>query len=276
MRTEDQNLVAFFVLTFTWSWAIWAPEVLVAQGIAEVPRPPRIAAFGPTVAAFVLVFWTRGRTGVFELAKRGVDTGFNNWWLLPVLFLFPLMNGSLLLAGYLTLGTLPSVPWSEQLASIPIAFVYILFLAGPLQEEFGWRGYALDRLQVRWNAFVSSLILGAIWAAWHLPLFFFSESSYYRAENLGGTMVSIVLLAIIITWIYNNTGGSLLATLFAHASFNFSHWAFPVLDTEFGRRFVLIVLLVLTVAIVVGGGPNSLVRGRDREWLVDTAESRSV
>lgn len=274
MRTEDRNLAAFFVLTFAWSWVLWAPEVLVAQGIADVPRPPRVAAFGPTVAAFVLTFLTHGRGGVIGLAKRGLDIEFDTWWLLPVLFLFPAINGGILLVGWLTGRSLPAFPWADQLVSIPIAFGYILLLAGPLQEEFGWRGYALDRLQARWSALVSSLILGIVWAVWHLPLFYYSGSSYYRPENLEGTLFSVVLLAIVLTWIYNNTEGSLLAALLVHASFNFSHWVFPVLDTDYGRQFVLIVMLVVTGGIVVIWGPRTLVRGRSLEWLADSADRR--
>lgn len=267
MKTEDRNLVAFFLLTFAWSWLFWAPEVLVAQGIADVPRPPRIAAFGPTVAAFVLVFLTQGQAGVIRLAKRGIDYGFRKRWLLPILFLFPAINGGILLAGWLTQRSIPELPWAGQPVSIPIAFVVILLTLGPLQEEFGWRGYALDRLQARWNALGASLILGVIWAGWHLPLFFFSETIYYRAENFGGFVVTAILLTIIITWIYNNTGGSLLATILVHTSYNFSHWLFPVLETDFGRSLVLIVSLLVSVGIVALWGPVTLVRGRDRDWL---------
>lgn len=277
MKPEDRNLVAFFVLTFAWSWVFWAPEVLVAQGIADVPRQSsQIAAFGPTVAAFVLTFLNRGRAGVIRFAKRGIDFGFRKRWLLPILLLFPAINGGLLLAGWLAGRTMPTFPWTGQLVSIPIAFVYILLLAGPLQEEFGWRGYALDRLQGRGNALSASLLLGVIWAAWHLPLFFFSETVYYRSENFLGFVLSTVFVAILITWIYNNTGGSLLATILIHTSFNFSHWLFPVLETEFAKLLVVVILLVVTVGIVARWGPVTLVRGRDRVWLHERAQRRRV
>jgi len=58
---------------------------------------------------------------------------------------------------------------------IAVSFVYIFFLGGPFQEEWGWRGYALDKLQARWSAFVSSVVLGVLWGAWHLPLFFIAR-----------------------------------------------------------------------------------------------------
>lgn len=277
MDTESRNLVAFFVLTFGWSWVFWTPEVLVAQGIADVPRQSgHIAPFGPTVAAFMLTFLTRGRAGVIRLAKRGIDSGFRNRWLLPCLLLLPAINGGILLVAWQTERGLPAFPWTEQLVAIPIAFVYILLLLGPLQEEFGWRGYALDRLQSRWNALSASVVLGAIWAVWHFPLFVFSETGYYRLENFWGFVLSTILLAILITWIYNNTGGSVLATILIHTSFNFAHWLFPVLETAFARRYFIIVLVVVTVGIVARWGPRTLVRGRDRDWLHQWAQRRYV
>jgi membrane protease YdiL (CAAX protease family) len=275
MQPEDRNLVAVFVLTFLWSWAFWVPDVLAARGIAAVPRQSgHIAPFGPTVAAFALTFLTRGRAGVTRLAKRGVDTGFGKRWLVPIVLLFPAINGGILLVGWLTGRPIPALPWTGQPVSIPIAFVYIFLLAGPLQEEFGWRGYALDRLEARWSALGASLVLGVIWAAWHLPLFLFSETAYYRPENVWGFVLSTVLVAILITWIYNNTGGSVLATMLVHASFNFSHWAFPVLETEFSRTYVVPVVLVVTLGVVVRWGPNTLVRGRGREWLHESVQRR--
>ena len=264
MNTETRNLLAFLGLAFGFSWLLWAPRVLAAQGVAGVPTPPNVGAFGPTLAGFAMAFLTRGRDGVVALAKRAVDVGFRARWWLPILLLFPAINGGLLLVDLLLGGDLPALPWTGQPLSIPIAFVVVLLTAGPLQEEFGWRGYALDRLQARWSALVSSLVLGAIWAAWHAPLFFFDPSVIYRPENAVGFLPSILIVTVVITWIYNNTGGSLLGALLVHASFNFSHWALPVLESPLTREAYLVVLLVVTGVIVLFWGPRDLVRERPR------------
>ncbi|MGF3498285.1 MAG: CPBP family intramembrane glutamic endopeptidase [Candidatus Methanosuratincola sp.] len=130
------------------------------------------------------------------------------------------------------------------------AFVYIFLLGGPLQEEFGWRGYALEGLQQRLNAFTSSAVLGAIWGAWHLPLFYI-QGTIQSQTPIWGFFVLIICGSFLFTWIYNNTGGSVLAVMIYHTMNNLAYLIFPTLETETGGRYLLI-LNVLAVAIVLG------------------------
>jgi len=266
MRAEDRDLLAFVALAFGWSWLLWAPRALGALGVTGLPRPPTVAAFGPTVAAFALAYRARGREGVLDLAGRAVDAGFPRRWWLPTLLLFPAINGGLLLLGVLLGEGLPGLPWAGEPLALPVGFLLVVLTSGPVQEEFGWRGYALDRFQARWagsrwNALVSSLALGAVWAAWHAPLFLFDPAVIYRPENVVGFVPSILLVTVLVTWVYNNTGGSLLAAVLVHASFNFSHWALPVLDAGVAREAYPFVLLGVTVGVVLGWGPRDLRRG---------------
>jgi len=264
MNNENRSLLAFVGLTFAWSWLVWVPRALEAQGIVGVPRPPNVGAFGPTVAAFALAYRSGGRREVVDLARRAVDVGFRTRWFLPALLLFPAINGGLLLVGALLGEPVPQFPWTAEPLSIPVAFVVVLATTGPLQEEFGWRGYALDRLQADRSALVASLVLGAIWAAWHAPLFFFDPAIIYRPENVVGFVPSILLVTVVLTWLYNNTGGSLLVAVLAHASFNFSHWALPVLEAGIARAAYPYVLLGVTAGIVLRWGPDDLARERPR------------
>lgn len=264
MERDTTNLIAFLVLAFAWSWLLWLPRVLAALGYTGVPQGPNIAALGPSVAAFIIVFATRGLDGAISLAKRAFDVGFAARWWLAILLVFPAINGGIILLDYLLRGTLPAFPWTGELVAVPVAFVIVVFTTGPVQEEFGWRGYALDRLQSRYSALVASLVLGIIWAAWHIPLFLFEEASIYQPENAIGFLPSVILVTIIITWVYNNTGGSLLAAILLHASFNFSHWALPVFETDFARQAYLFVLVAAAVVVVRFGGPRNLSRRYQR------------
>jgi len=99
--------------------------------------------------------------------------------------------------------------------ALPMVFVFRLVFSGPLGEELGWRGYALPRLQVGRSALSASLILGVIWATWHLP-FYLSGASSLAA--FASTWISTFAATIVITWLFNNTNGSVLLTMLLHAS----------------------------------------------------------
>jgi membrane protease YdiL (CAAX protease family) len=142
------------------------------------------AAFGPLVTAFLLTYLDEGVRGLKILLKRGVYYRFRKIWYIPIFFLFPAMTGGALLLAVLSGETLPELSALSNPFIIAVIFVYIFFLGGPFQEEWGWRGYALNRLQARWNTLVSSLILGVLWGAWHLPLFFIEGT--YSLKHLYG------------------------------------------------------------------------------------------
>ena len=82
-------------------------------------------------------------------------------------------------------------------------------------EEIGWRGFALPRLLERWNAFTASLILGVVWALWHLPYFFFGMPYSFLIYAL-----YLLAVSVLMTWIFNHTQGSLLVAVIFHFWFN--------------------------------------------------------
>jgi membrane protease YdiL (CAAX protease family) len=97
--------------------------------------------------------------------------------------------------------------------------VFTQLIAGPASEEAGWRGFALPRLQARYSALRSSLILGVIWTFWHLPLFFLKGQTQVGIP-FPFYFALVVTLTVYMTWLYNSTGGSLIITTLAHWSFN--------------------------------------------------------
>ncbi|MEJ5293002.1 MAG: CPBP family intramembrane glutamic endopeptidase [Candidatus Methanosuratincola sp.] len=157
--------------------------------------------------------------------------------------------GLALLTAVLTGDPLPEITAFSDPLIIPFAFAYIFLLGGPLQEEFGWRGYALEVLQQKWSAFASSAVLGAVWGAWHLPLFYI-QGTIQSQTPIWGFFVLIISGAFLFTWIYNNTGGSVLAVMIYHTMNNLAYLIFPTLETETGGLYLLI-LNVLAVAVVL-------------------------
>jgi membrane protease YdiL (CAAX protease family) len=142
-----------------------------------------------------------------------------------------------------------------------LAFLFVEFTFGPLSEELGWRGYALDELQSRWSALGSSLVLGVVWAVWHTAAFLIPGTSQYAIGGLFSWGYVWFLMAVPIgnifhTWIYNNTGRSILvAGILMHFARNAS-LVFLVGNFE---RFTLppayhpveLVVLVLTAGIIL-------------------------
>lgn len=176
---EPQNLLFFFLIAFGWSWFWWA---LFIFGVLELPTGigtvevdfvaalPIIlivlfAPYGPTLAGFVMVALTNGKTGVKVLWRRLWNRHLSIKWLLICLLFFPALQ----LAANLVTRTLDGQAYPlmayPSLGVFVNAFVFDGLIHGGMSEEFGWRGYALPRFQARWNALVSSMLLGVIWAA---------------------------------------------------------------------------------------------------------------
>ncbi|MFC7096197.1 CPBP family intramembrane glutamic endopeptidase [Halobaculum marinum] len=255
-----RGVVAFLLLAFGWSWGVWGPQALAAEGVIRAaPTLPAVGAFGPTVAAFVLVAYADGWSGVRRLAARAVRVDFPRRWLAPALLLAPALVVLALGVAFAT-DTAPSFPWAGSPVVLPVAFVFVLLLGGPVQEEFGWRGYLLDPLQERLSALGGGVAVGLIWALWHVPLFYVpSETIYYR-RSFVGFAVSITLLSVLLTWLYNNTNGSLLPALLLHATWNWSQVMFPVLDSDPASLAMVVLLAVTTVGVVGYWGPSRLTR----------------
>jgi len=146
----------------------------------------------------------------------------------------------------------PALSFSTSLllgVVIPLAFS--IFPGSALGEEIGWRGYALPRLQAGRSALSASLILGVIWAFYHLPLSFTGQA--FRSPSLFVPFaISTIALSVILTWVYNSTGGSLLLVVLLHATANLP---LTLLLEPLGGRamlpFSLFVGLMVVAAIVV-------------------------
>lgn len=268
LEKNGRELFYFFVIAFGFAWSLWIPKVLIDSGLvlpswisSFVDGPYNPAPFGPTLAAFYLVYRNEGARGLINFLKRGVDFSFDKKWLAPVLLLMPAITFASLAAFRLTGGSFPELPLINNPLLIVYWFFYMLLLSGPLQEEFGWRGFALDRLQSRYSALSSSLILGFIWSIWHFPLNFTTGVGPQYSlilQLLIGTIVTITATSVLFTWIYNNTGKSILAAILFHTSLNLSTFKlFPVFEND-SIRFYLIFVVAAAVIITAIWGKQTL------------------
>jgi membrane protease YdiL (CAAX protease family) len=220
---------SFFMLTFAWTWSFWGLAILSQRPMGEFPVPLLVAlgGVGPMVAGIALTYLTQEQAGRHDYWRRVFDLKrIRLSWLAVTLLTVPLLTTLAIVLNLLTGGTglsLESRFQSNLLNILPFA-VFTLFF-GPVPEELGWRGFALDSLQVKYNALVSSLILGVLWTLWHAPLFFIPDS--YQNGLLIGTasfwwyMLDKTFQSVLMTWIYNNTGRSTLTAILFHFMVNF-------------------------------------------------------
>ncbi|MEM4188197.1 MAG: type II CAAX endopeptidase family protein, partial [Candidatus Hadarchaeum sp.] len=242
----ERNLILFFLITFSWSWFFWLLQI---WGLNFY-----VAPFGPFVAAFLLTYLEESYGGIKKLLLKGFDPRIDKVWYLPIFLLWPIIAGFSILAASLTGESIPEPAVLFRPWLILWNFAYIFFLGGPLQEEFGWRGYALPRLQARYSALVSSVILGVIWAVWHFPLNFMYWLGPQYEIGLAmfmSTIILFVFVSIFFTWIYNNTGRSIFAVLTFHTMLNLSTYVvFPVFETETGPMYYFFSIIVLAIIIL--------------------------
>ena len=266
------NVWLFFVIAFGFSWLFWVPLALAEQGFLSLPDglyqflsgSSNPAAWGPFVAAFLMTAIYEGGKGVKALIKRGLDFKIGWKWYLVVFLLLPLLIGLPLLVAQMAGEAIPESNAVAMAGGAPLpifavlAFFVIFFLGGPLQEEFGWRGYATDRLQEKFNALWTGIIMGLLWASWHLPLFFIPREESYYNRPVWGMVLTTTLVTILFTWIYNNTNRSIFATLIFHTMFNWSNTFFPTFETDIGGLLFFGLAIVLVGVIVWQSGPERL------------------
>jgi CAAX protease family protein len=108
--------------------------------------------------------------------------------------------------------------WSTW-SAVPLLFATTALLGGPLFEEVGWRGFLLDELQRRRSVLVSTAVVALVWAAWHLPLLI-SEPTGQRPPV--PFVVWVLGQAVLLTWIYNTSAGSVLLAILFHTAVNVS------------------------------------------------------
>jgi membrane protease YdiL (CAAX protease family) len=262
------NAILYFIITLTWSLVFW-----VAAWIWSTDNPSTSILFyiggaGPFVVAIVLTMLRENPIVKRDFWRRIFDPRLIAWpWILAALLLHPVLILMAFGIDVVLGGVFPQI--SQPLGTISLVFSLVLsvFILGPLPEEIGWRGFAFERLQNNMNAVNASLVLGSIWALWHVPLFFIPGTFHADVIGLGSTrfwlfLLSNVPLSVIITWVYKNTSRSTLAAAFVHFSGNILGALFLKTDRVAGLELVL--LTITAVILVMRYGSENLIVNEGR------------
>lgn len=235
MATNDREsgpLWCFFVLTFALSWLFWVPAALFGRDFTSTAWgiPYILGGFGPSAAGIIMIIRSVAEEERRDFWRRVVDfSRISAGWYLFIAFIFPALFAASVALASLLGAPLPGFETLTQIAANPltlVGMVIIGIIGGPLSEELGWRGFALERLEDRWSPLVSSLILAPFWWVWHLPLFFMSGTTQ-NAWGFGTTafwlfLVGTVPLSVLLTWAYNCNNRSILAAILLHFTYNFT------------------------------------------------------
>lgn len=207
-------LVAFVALTFLISWGTWLA--------GSSKHALLVGAFAPGIAAVVVTVIGGGIAGLQRLFERLLIWRVHLICYVAAL-LVPACVSLLATAVHMMFGgdapdfrappiagaKLPGYleGWGPAALILPLFIQHVLY-GTAIAEELGWRGLVLPRLQERFNSLAASLVLGCFWALWILPF-------YWKQGWIGGNERAFVLLglvpgAVLSTWIYNISGGSLL------------------------------------------------------------------
>lgn len=259
----------FFALALGISWFFWMWVILLDWNVWKFPAIVfgAFGLFGPAFAEIILIsrahdkeqwrdYWQR----VFDIRRIG------RRWHVVIWLTFPVLNAVAILLSVLSGSPSPGFETAKSLLSEPwriFPFAIFILIFGPLPEELGWRGYALDGLQARYNALISSLILGVIWALWHVPLFFLKgtfqhDQLRFGTLNFWTYILGPVIISILFTWIYKNTNRSTLSAILFHFMINFTAELIPL--TEQGRIYSIIMVAALSMIVAIIWGPKTLTR----------------
>lgn len=219
-----RSLISFFTLTYAVSWICF----FAAAAISNTTGAPLaslatvngiillIGVFAPALVALALTALSSGRVGTVALLARTVQAPAQARWYVFAIGYFAAIRVGVVLMHRIIAGVWPAFGQTPFYVMLGATLIFTPVQAG---EEIGWRGYALPRLAERMGLPLASIVLGVIWAAWHLPLFYIpgsgSTDGSFPVYLLGVTALSVVL-----TWLYWRTGGSLLMTMLMHAAIN--------------------------------------------------------
>lgn len=228
----------FFVVTFAWSWVVWAPLVLAGLGVLRLDESVSalltmpalmLGAFGPAVGACVAVWTLEGRAALSPFLRRFLSLrfGWRAW-----LAMFGVLGAVNVVAWYV-----PELFGAERapmlLPSVfvfPVWWLLMVFLGGG-QEEVGWRGYILEPLEARFGLWGGNVVLGIVWSVWHLPLWFMPGSTQASMPFVAFT-IGTIGLSFFFSWIMKAAGGRPMAGLMVHGTYNAIIPLFPTIATD--------------------------------------------
>jgi membrane protease YdiL (CAAX protease family) len=219
-------LLSFFGITFALTWTSWIAAALLVRerastGVLQSPITAVLLVLGigaPAIVALGVTARSGGRAAVGMLVRPLVEWRIATRWYVFAVGYIVVVKLTAAVAHRWVEGVWPSFgaqAWYVLLA----ASVFSTLVGGQVGEELGWRGYALPRMETLGGLGPASAVLGVVWAAWHLPLFYMPGADTY-GQSFPLYVTQVTGLSVAVAWLYGHTRGSLLLVMLMHASLN--------------------------------------------------------
>ncbi len=258
IASRSRSPLGFFLLVFALSIPFWLAGALTTLQLLPGLPVSSLMFFCPVTAALIFVYRENKTAGVTELLKRSFDYKRirAKVWYAPIVLLRPgvmvLSYGLMRLMG----APLPT----PQFAVLAALAMFLAFFIAALGEELGWSGYAIDPMQDRWGALGAGVLLGLVWAAWHIvPL----VQAHRSTAWIAWWCLSTVAMRVLMVWLYNNTGKSVFAVVLFHTMSNLSWQLFPIHGSYYDPRVTGLIEATAAAIVTIAWGPRTLARYRN-------------
>ena len=243
------------MLVFAFSIPFWLVGTTGQQLLPGLPASS-LMFICPAAAALICVYRENKTAGLTELLKRSFD--FKRIrakiWYAPIVLLMP----GVMVLSYGLMRLMGEPLPAPQFTALAALAMLVTFFVAALGEELGWSGYIIEPMQGRWNALEASILLGLVWAAWHIvPYLQAHRSGTWIAWQCLFTVAARVLLV----WLYNNTGKSVFAATVCHAMSNVTIFL-PDYSSDYDPRIAALVATFAAAIVTVVWGPRTLTRHR--------------
>lgn len=269
------DLLIFVAAVFAITWLIVGLYIWNAETATRLLGPMKLGApafylavYAPALVAIAVTAARYGRVGLADLFRSLVRARVGWMWIAISLLGYPALWLAVALIEAATGGRLAGFDFQPWLVALPLLLLggQVLTDPGALGEELGWRGFALPRLLELASARTAALVLGLIWAVWHLPAFYVGSLSQSSIQFLP-FIATVVAFSVLMTWIFVNTRGSVLwAGVVPHVMFN----AMP----HAGIHPVGWVTMAVAALVLILGGKHLRGPGRPRAVLPQSAVLR--
>jgi len=250
------TLIGYTALTYTISWSLWSVWAIGETGATLTGTTLFVlGGLGPFVASAILVRASDRSLKAWFRDTFEARTALRYYALALALPVALLLGAAVIhvvfFDGVVTPDVLPGV------VEYPLFLGFVVLFGGGLEEP-GWRGYLLSALQETYSPFTAGLLVGVVWAGWHLPLVFIPGTIQYTLP-LGLYLLQLVELSILLTWLTNRVEGSVLPAILLHAGGNALLNYYPVggvagATTPLGLGLLVAALTVAVLTLVIAAG----------------------